>query len=462
MLHPPHPKPIPKRQSTLRMAVIGGGPAGSSFALFALDFARRSNVPVEITIFEPRDFSRPGPWGCNMGAGLIPLRMLRQLATIGVTIPSHVVRNRIDSYNLHTVAGQIHVPQPDPEGDIVSVYRGNGPRQAPQGPEIISFDHFLLLTAQKRGAKVIRARVSDVSLTAESRHVVADGKPFPCDLVVLACGINKTRIRWQGVDYQPPRRSQMAQAEMLLGEGGVKQALGNSVHIVLPKGGLKFGTIVPKGPFVNISLLGEDLPMGSVKQFMQLPQVVGIFPPSQAARACSCRPNIAVDAAPLLYADGFVVIGDAGVTRLYKNGIGTALRTARQAAFTAVNYDITESAFRKHYRPLCRRIVWDNAVGRLLFALGPVFANHDWFARAQLESIAAEQTLPAPKRRHSRLLWGMFTGVYSYSQLMRMVLDPRLQWRIGGFVVKDWLQRLLQKLRPLRQNGSPTRPPSFK
>src|SRR3989337_2135782 len=58
-------------KSGSQVAVIGGGPAGSFFAYFLIDLAQRLDLDVQVDVFEPRDFQRPGPRGCNMCAGII-------------------------------------------------------------------------------------------------------------------------------------------------------------------------------------------------------------------------------------------------------------------------------------------------------------------------------------------------------------------------------------------------------
>lgn len=411
------------------VAVIGGGPAGSFFALFALHYARQAGLDLHVTIFEPRDFSRPGPWGCNMCAGLIPVRVLHELAEIGVSVPSRVIRDRISHYTLHTAAGQIRLPQPDRDGDVVSVYRGNGPWHGPLWSEPVSFDGFLLAIARARGADVVPARVTSVTFNPRPR-VEADTACLPADLVVLAAGINRPAIRFTDLPYRPPPLRKMAQTEICLGEEKVQAALGNSVHIVLPRdGSLVFGTLVPKGPCISVSLLGTDLPRGSIARFLAVPEVAALLPPD-LPRACRCHPRIAVGPAQPLYADRFVAIGDAGITRLYKNGIGTALRTARQAAHTAVIHGVSDADFRTHYAPLCREIDRDNQVGRFLFTFTHLFQHYPWFAKPHLRSIAAEQSLPPDQRFHSRLLWGMFTGTYPYRQLLAMACRPGLHLRL--------------------------------
>ena len=54
-----------------RVAVIGGGPAGSLFSYFLLDMAERIDTKVHVDIYEPRDFDLPAPAGCNMCGGVL-------------------------------------------------------------------------------------------------------------------------------------------------------------------------------------------------------------------------------------------------------------------------------------------------------------------------------------------------------------------------------------------------------
>ena len=54
-----------------RVAVMGGGPAGSFFSYFLLDMAERAGIQLQVDIYEPRDFSLAAPQGCNMCGGVI-------------------------------------------------------------------------------------------------------------------------------------------------------------------------------------------------------------------------------------------------------------------------------------------------------------------------------------------------------------------------------------------------------
>src|SRR5574341_1867491 len=95
-----------------RVAVIGGGPAGSFFSYFVTDMAQRVGRDVRVDIYEPRDFSVPGPTGCNMCGGILSESLVQTLGTEGITLPPTVVQRGIDSYVLHTDVGSVRIETP--------------------------------------------------------------------------------------------------------------------------------------------------------------------------------------------------------------------------------------------------------------------------------------------------------------------------------------------------------------
>ena len=60
---------------------MGGGPAGSFFSYFCLGMAERVGLNIELDLYEPRDFSRPAPHGCNMCGGVISESLVLALAS---------------------------------------------------------------------------------------------------------------------------------------------------------------------------------------------------------------------------------------------------------------------------------------------------------------------------------------------------------------------------------------------
>ncbi|MBI4332126.1 MAG: hypothetical protein HY673_12670, partial [Chloroflexi bacterium] len=110
-----------------RVGVVGGGPAGSFFALFLSRYAAAANLKLDITIYEQRSFATSGPGGCNRCAGVLSSRAIGNMRSLGLKVPEEVVQTRLTSYRLHSPYGTIDISNPDPAGDIYSVYRAAGP-----------------------------------------------------------------------------------------------------------------------------------------------------------------------------------------------------------------------------------------------------------------------------------------------------------------------------------------------
>ena len=171
-----------------RVAVIGGGPAGSFTSFFLLEMAERAGLELQINIFEPRDFSCPAPAGCNMCGGIISETLVQNLAAEGINLPSTIVQRGIESYVLHMDVGTVRIDTPVHEKRIGAVYRGIGPRDI-KDRKWGSFDLHLEKLAAERGATVTRARVDRVGFH-EGRPAVAikGGEYETYDLLVVAGG----------------------------------------------------------------------------------------------------------------------------------------------------------------------------------------------------------------------------------------------------------------------------------
>jgi hypothetical protein len=226
----------------------------------------------------------------------------------------------------------------------------------------------------------------------------------------------------------------------------VARVLGNSMHaflLDLPR--LEFAAFIPKGEFVTMCMLGDDLDQDLVDAFLATPEVRRCFPVDATPCVCSCSPLINMKGPRQPYADRLVLIGDCGVTRLYKDGIGAAFRTAKAAATAAVFEGISEDAFRRHYAPACNALSRDNAIGKFLFAFTTVFKHSRLSRRAILRMTRREQTKPNEGRHMSSLLWNMFTGSAPYREIFVGALHP-------GFITGlTW--NLAMSLWPARKNG---------
>src|SRR5512139_1426694 len=429
--------PALRLDSGSRIAVVGGGPAGTFFTYFLFEMAERMGMELSVDIYEPRDFSKPGPAGCNMCGGIISESLVQILAAEGINLPPNVVQRGIDSYVLHMDVGTVRIDPPRREKRIAAVHRGAGPRGMVDA-RWHSFDGHLLGLARQRGANVIPERVDGITFV--------DGKPCVStkrgvsggyDLLAGAVGVNTGALKLfeeMGAGYRAPGTVKTWICEFFLGEETIKLYLGSSMHVFLPKlRNLEFAAVIPKGDYVTVCLLGKSIDKALVERFLALPEVRECFPPDWVlpGEFCRCAPAINIVGAAKPYGDRLVLIGDSGVSRLYKDGIGGAYRTAKSAAKTAVFEGVSEEDFRKHYLPTCRALDRDNRIGKVIFGITTLIQSVRAARKGVLRMTASEQDTPRRTQRMSDVLWDTFTGSAPYGKVFLRSLHPMF---LGGFL----------------------------
>lgn len=401
-----------------RVCIVGGGPAGSFAALHLLHFSQELGIKLEILVFEPRDFSRPGPGGCNRCAGILSSRLLKGLEEINIELSEEVIQAEVHAYAIHLKGNTLRIERPDPSRRILSIYRGAGPRLLSGNP-LVSFDQTLLHKACECGAEHVKARVRKV--TWEGRPVVHTAtKSYRADFLVLATGVNSRAPLSPSFGYRPPKSSIMAQDEILMPPGWPEDQV--SAFFQNPPG-LIFGALTPKGRYLNVSLLGKNMTTDAINGFFEaqgLHSQLGGAP----ASLCGCTPRIAVRQSRRFFGDRWVGVGDAAVTRLYKDGIGSAFFTTREAMRTALFEGINRTDFKKNYARFCSKITRDNFYGRLLFFVWSFTLRFPMLLDAWQTAIRMEKDLPPQQRWQVRLLWGMFTGDEPYRDLFLSMLKP--------------------------------------
>jgi flavin-dependent dehydrogenase len=402
-----------------RVVIVGGGPAGSLSAIHLLRLAQEAALRLQVIVFEAADFGRCGRPGCNMCAGILSSQLVRHLNEQGLQLPPEVIQAEVNAYVLHVGNLELRVSRSDPERRIFTVFRGRGPREGGQ-PRPASFDGWLLDQARARGAQARQARVR--SVLAGPRPVVVTGdESLEADLVVIATGVNSRSPLAGSWGYRPPRTETMAQDE----GPGPSEFAPDVVHVFFGyPPGLLFGAVIPKGRYASVSLLGRSLSPDAVADFLEGHGLRSLLP-GDRAQLCGCWPRVAVSPARRFFADRMVVVGDAAVTRLYKDGIGAAALTAEAASRTAVQQGLSRGEFAQGYAPVCRRIAADGRYGRLCFALWDLTRRVPALLRGWQQAILAESDLPAAGRPHMRILWGMFTGDMSYRQIFWLSVSPR-------------------------------------
>ena len=417
-----------------RIAVLGGGPAGSLFSTFAFDMAARAGLRIEVDIYEPRSFEQPGPIGCNMCGGIVSETLVQNLASDGLSLSTNVIQRGIDSYVLHTDVGGVRIPTPNEEMRIGAVHRGVGPLDV-KDSKWESFDRYLLDGAVARGAHVIQARVEEVSrVDGRPTLQVRGGKPQLYDLAVVATGVNTSILKTfegLGIGYRRPQLTKTLIREYHLGEEAISASLGTSMHVFLlniPR--LEFAALIPKGDYVTMCLLGDEIDNALGDAFATSKEVRAVMPPGwqHETRSCQCIPHINVRGVEKPFADRVVFIGDSGVTRLYKDGIGAAYRTAKAAARTALFEGVSEAAFGRYFMPVCRSIRGDNRIGEVAFRLTRLAQRLRILRRAIL-AITIEEQVRGRRPRLSSILWDMFSGSAPYGDIFTRMVHPALLWR---------------------------------
>ncbi len=417
-----------------RIGVIGGGPAGSFFSIFVLDLAGRAGLRVSVDLYEPKDFRLEGPRGCNKCGGIVSESLVQDLAAEGVALPPTVIQRGIDSYVLHTDVGEVCIGTPMREKRIGAVHRGLGPgRTGGSGYE--SFDAFLLGQAELRGARVVRRRIDRVIRDEGLPTLEGDGVRERYDLAVVACGVNGQAPQIpEASGASGPRTAKTAIREYFVGRAVIRQILGDSMHVfLLDMSRLELAALIPKGEYVSLCLIGKGIDTPMVQTFLAAREVTGCLPSNsgQEKPECGCAPRMNVGGGGRPYAERVVRIGDAGIARLYKDGIGSAFRTAKAAACAAVYEGVSAADFRLRYGPACRAIALDNAFGRVVFAVVRRFQASRFARRALLRLVAREQSRPGSPARMSTVLWDTFSGSASYREILLRSLHPALLLRLA-------------------------------
>jgi flavin-dependent dehydrogenase len=417
--------------SGARVAVIGGGPAGSFFSFYILDMAERIGIDIQVDVYEPRKFSRVAPQGCNMCGGIISETLVQNLAADGINLPTSVVQRGIDSYMLHTDVGKVRIDTPLQEKRIGAVIRGSGPRDIKE-MKWRSFDGHLQKLTIEKGANIIHDRITTVKIKEGLPQVKTRKSDFQAyDLLTVAVGVNSSVGKlFQKLDfgYHPPEATKTFICEYYLGSDVIEKDLGSSMHVFLlniPR--LEFAAIIPKGDYATVCMLGEDIDKDLIQAFLDSDEVKGCMPKhwSGELRSCNCLPRINVGGALHPYTDRIVFIGDCGVTRLYKDGIGAAYRTAKAAASTAIFQGVSAEDFEQHFMPICKDISRDNSIGKLNFFVTKLIQKLRFTRRALLRMTRMEQDKEGDERRMSMVLWDMFTGSAPYLEIFKRTLHPK-------------------------------------
>src|ERR1035438_10280843 len=350
------------------VAVVGGGPAGSFFAIYLLREARRLNRRIEVVIVETRSPINMGAAalecrGCGFCAGGISPRLDEILEQQGLSVPDEIVQGRFDYV---WIQGQwknfrLRVPK---DKRMYSVFRGSLPGRRSGSPA--GFDGFLLGEAVKEGAHTLYGTVEAMAYGASGlprltvRTESGERVPLDASFVTIATGINAhcgrdyrddslmVSVKRLNPAFVPGRSRKAFIFELDVGEDYLERNLRREIYFIeygSKQLALEHTALVPKGRFLTVAMRGKCideaiLPRDSrqiIHDFLTLPQIERILPGIAAAPlACACAPRMTVTTARSPFGDRFAIIGDAVGSRLNKDGLFSAHVTASRLAQTVL------------------------------------------------------------------------------------------------------------------------------
>ena len=444
-----------------KIAIIGGGPAGSFFANAAIRYANKLGINIHITIFEGKDFSQKGPGGCNMSAAVIASSLHAKLTKDGIELPEGIVRQEIKGYYFQTkdYGIELYKPKQSDSSSILAVYRGNGPLYSTH-TNIFSFDDCLLKHVVKQGVKVIYEPVRKLKLSADSDTPVTIIygkqnllKEIEADLVVGAFGINSTivnKIKELNFGYVPPKSIKTCQMEIPLSDTFIKSSFNDNIHVfALGLKPFRFASMVPKGNYITVSLIGtRDLTKKDLIDFINNPVVRKKLPHDwkMPDQFCMCIPKITLSHARNPFTDRFVMVGDASISRIYKNGLESAYITSQMAARAAFERGISSEDFDRHYyKPARELLAMDNLLGALIIILSDFVTKRNWLVKARLSYVKGKRGSWIANHLNA-LLWNMVTGDAPYKTIIIQALNPIFQITLIPVTIKALIKDIFERI----------------
>jgi flavin-dependent dehydrogenase len=439
-----------------KIAIIGGGPGGSFFAHFASRYAKEAGIDVSIKIYDKKNFCQRGPRGCNMCAGVISENLFNSLEEEEINIADFCIQRKIDGYCFQTQDDSVvlHHPVPGHIPKIVTVFRGNGPLQSEHEGNI-SFDDYLLNHVKEQGVEIISDMVKDFRLSVregEPVNVICGERNsehgFEADLVVGAFGVNTgmmERVANMGFGYRPPRTVRTCQCEIILSREYIEETFGNNVFVfALGKSELKFASITPKADYITVNLVGrKDLTRNNLIDFLSHPTVKKLMPAKWRIpnSFCMCISKIPITYAKKPFADRFVVLGDASISRSYKSGIESAFNMAKMSAYTAFKNGVSATSFMNGYfKPAKRILARDNFYGIMMLKINDYISSNRQLANRQVRLVkSADDTQTA--NQINEILWNMLTGNIPYKKIFFKALDLRLISKTLPFNPLSWIRK---------------------
>ncbi len=424
------------------IVIIGGGPAGSFFAMHVIGFARKSGINLSVIILERRYFSNYGPGGCNMCAGVLGGNFVNIISELDLIFDKSVIRKNVQGFKLNINDKDALIIRQ--ASRVYTIFRGMGP-QKNDSDGFVSFDGFLLKKAREYGATVLYGNVKDILIPKNPykdkcivKYITEKNEiqEFNASLVVGAFGVNSELGKNLSFGYEEPKYWHTCQTELLsLYENDIT----NYINIFSRKHSkFLFTATIPKERYVTVTGIGRHVRFSELIRELKELHIDSKYG-LRLSPVCHCHPRLPVTQAKNPFHTRVVMIGDACVSRYLKNGIESAFFTAKWAADTAISKGIDENAFKEHYYPRYNsNLIRDNRFGKVMFFVHNTIASNYHLSLAAISLIREESPLPIKKQWLSNIVWHMFVGDKPYKHIFLK------SFKIIG-IFKLWVKGILQR-----------------
>lgn len=354
-----------KLLNTHTVAVIGGGPAGSSFAIKLARLSREINLDINIVLFEGKDFYRHH----NQCVGILSPPLPDILKTdLGIELPRNLIKSEVPGYELHTGKESIFLENYHPDASdrkTFSVRRSE-------------LDNFLLNKAKEQGVTVISSRVTDLEFCRDVYHdevrIFSDSMYLKADVVVCAFGMDsemmeKLNEATRGKYKRPAKIMKTFVTRIDYPRKILDKQYDKRIYPFLISGlkNVAFGAVTIKDDHIVVNVAGMKITSLSLKEFLSLKEVVNILPEGITDSLNWYSGKFPSSPAGNPYGDRYVTIGDTtGWLRPIKGkGINLAVITGINAAKVMINEGFSKKAFDK-YRELNKEFIRDYKYGALV------------------------------------------------------------------------------------------------
>lgn len=404
------------------VAVIGGGPAGSSCAIMLRRLASARGIPLRVVLFEHKDFSV----NRNVCVGVLSPPFQRLLGELGLVLPERIIQKRITGYSLHSKRRTVYLKNPTKSAGTAVVDRAD-------------LDRFFVESVQAAGAEVMNHSVVDIRSASDQLLVVtSDGATVQADAVVGAFGLDQDALSiFQSLvpAFRPPRTTRSILTDIPAPEEAIKSGLEDSIHALLmgesPR--VEFGALTPKRGHLTVNIAGDNITDDDLDSFLELCRKRKLIPETtfEDGRFYATFPSAP---AQNIYQDRIVAIGNAsGLLRPLKGkGINSGMITGMEAARTMVELGISRQAFDEFYRR-CGDLTSEFSYGTFLRWL--------YHVSRRLDALDSVLYLARSEPSLYQALHAMVSGEDSYKEIVWRSAQPRLMGKIMLSIMRDRLRR---------------------